>query len=1089
MPLASLTLLGGFDARLASGATLALPTHKYKALLAFLAVPAGQLHPRDRLVALLWDDRSRDQGRTALRQAVWVLRKALNNGTPAGLVIEGDLVGLDATTVRIDVAEFERVAAAGTPEELERAAALYRGEFLAGVAARETPFEEWLTVQRERLGEVALQSLARLLAYQRKTGKLEAAAQTALRLLALDPLEESVHRVLMQVYRDLGRRAAALRQYQTCVGVLQRELGTEPDAETRALYRAMVSDRAARAGTSALRPGAPEPPARPAALAETGAPLIGRTLELTLVREALDETVAGRGQIIVILGEAGMGKSRLVGALDEDAAGRGARVIVGRCFDAEQVLPYGPWTEALRRADLAGDQDLLATLPAMSRVALGRFVPELVPADLARDPSATDHMQVFDSVARLIEALATRRPLVLVIEDAHWADDISLRLLAFVARRLHGTRPVLFGITARTEELADAPALQRFLDDFDRDHAPLQISLAPLDRHETERLVAALHGDRDPAALARLHESIWAASQGSPFMVVETLHALRDGAATDAQGELSLPERVRRVVARRLERLGASARQLVATAAVIGRDFNFDLLQRASGLGTNDAIEALEELVRRHVFVEAGEGFDFRHDRIREVARQALLTPRRRLLHRQVAETLEALHAQSAETHAAVLGQHYREAEVWDRALTYLSHAGVEATARGAPREAAVMLAQAVEAQERLPAGSVTLEDVFDLRLKAARPLYACGDMAGFEKRIQELHGLAERLGDRRRLGLAYAHTCEYLRSMHEHERAREAGETGLALAVEVGDAALQDQANFQLGCLYAWRGDERRALEYLEAATARAPRLPPLGPIGHLNPYLPALGRRVAALAGLGRFAEARQVAAQAIRLVEAGANPAAFPLAQIGGMCILQGSLDEGMAHLGHSLDIQRERGFAVVRASSTAFLAEAYALAGRQSDALAVLDETAHWDTSMPTPAQQGFVCARLGYALLLVGRMGDARRFGNSALEFSTRFATPGAEAMARRLLGEVALHEAGSSSDEPERELQQAVAVATDLGLRPLVAHCQVGLARVAACRGKPHEAREHAMSAIAMYRAMEMPFWTCRAEDLLDALG
>src|SRR3989442_714748 len=137
MPAASLTLLGGFDARLASGAVLALPTHKYKALLAFLAVPAGQMHPRDRLVALLWGDRNHDQGRTALRQAIWVLRKALNDGTSAGLVIDGDLIGVDGVAVGVDAAAFERAAANGAPAELERAAALYRGEFLAGVAARE----------------------------------------------------------------------------------------------------------------------------------------------------------------------------------------------------------------------------------------------------------------------------------------------------------------------------------------------------------------------------------------------------------------------------------------------------------------------------------------------------------------------------------------------------------------------------------------------------------------------------------------------------------------------------------------------------------------------------------------------------------------------------------------------------------------------------------------------------------------------------------------------------------------------------------------------------------------------------------------
>jgi tetratricopeptide (TPR) repeat protein len=203
---------------------------------------------------------------------------------------------------------------------------------------------------------------------------------------------------------------------------------------------------------------------------------------------------------------------------------------------------------------------------------------------------------------------------------------------------------------------------------------------------------------------------------------------------------------------------------------------------------------------------------------------------------------------------------------------------------------------------------------------------------------------------------------------------------------------------------------------------------------------------------------------------------------------MCLLQGSLDESITHLVHSLDLQREHGFAVVRAPSMAFLAEAYALAGRQPEALAVLDETADWETSMPTPAQRGVVLAHLGYASLLVGRINEARRFGSCALEFAARYATPGAEAMVRRLLGEVALYEATSSADDAaEGQLQRALAVAAALALRPLAAHCRVGLARVYQHRGKHHDAHEHLASATAMYREMEMPYWVRRAEDIMNA--
>jgi tetratricopeptide (TPR) repeat protein len=204
---------------------------------------------------------------------------------------------------------------------------------------------------------------------------------------------------------------------------------------------------------------------------------------------------------------------------------------------------------------------------------------------------------------------------------------------------------------------------------------------------------------------------------------------------------------------------------------------------------------------------------------------------------------------------------------------------------------------------------------------------------------------------------------------------------------------------------------------------------------------------------------------------------------------MCLLQGSLDESIAYLVRSLDIQREHGFAVVRASSTAFLAEAYALAGRQPEALAVLAETVDWDSSMPAPAQRGSVLARLGQAWLLVNRFAEARRCGTRALEFATRYDAPGSEASARRLLGEIALYQAMPAADHTaEDELQQALAIASRLALRPLAAHCRVGLAQARARCGKRHDAGEQLKGALAMYRDMEMPFWVNRADGALAVL-
>jgi DNA-binding SARP family transcriptional activator len=227
-----LNLLGGFLARIRDE-PLTLPTRKTQALLAYLALPVGHAHQRDKLATLLWGGTPDVSARNSLRQALFVVRRALESNDDV-LRIEGDRVALDCDGVEVDAMAFERAVVDGTPAALEKAANLYRGDLLAGLAVAEAPFEEWLLAERERLRELALEGFAKLLVCQRSAGSLEGAIRTALRIATLDPLQESVHRTLMRLYVQSGRRGAALRQYQQCVSTLQRELGAEPEAETKA---------------------------------------------------------------------------------------------------------------------------------------------------------------------------------------------------------------------------------------------------------------------------------------------------------------------------------------------------------------------------------------------------------------------------------------------------------------------------------------------------------------------------------------------------------------------------------------------------------------------------------------------------------------------------------------------------------------------------------------------------------------------------------------------------------------------------------------------------------------------------------------
>src|SRR5215831_8344564 len=303
----TLTLLGGFQARLDPGARLALPTRKAQALLAYLAVPPGPAHPRDKLANLLWGSTQESTARTSLRQTLYALRRSLRGADPQPLRVDSETVSLDPAAVSVDVGEFERRAAEGTPVALVEAATVYQGDFLEGLTVQEPPFEDWLLASRERLRELALTVLGRVLTHQRAAGSTEEAIQSALKLLALDPLQEPVHRVLMRLYADTGRRGAALRQYERYVATLQRELRAEPESETMALYQEIlrrrargVSDvesrparRAPRVAETAVRPsqaGAPGPPAA------WDAPLVGREPELSRLQQMLESALAGHGR-------------------------------------------------------------------------------------------------------------------------------------------------------------------------------------------------------------------------------------------------------------------------------------------------------------------------------------------------------------------------------------------------------------------------------------------------------------------------------------------------------------------------------------------------------------------------------------------------------------------------------------------------------------------------------------------------------------------------------------------------------------------------------------------------------------------------
>jgi DNA-binding SARP family transcriptional activator len=921
----ALTLLGGFHARLTSGAALDVPTHKYRALVAYLALPPGRAHPRDKLVALLWGDLARAQGRTRLRQATLALRRALGRWAPAALEVGTDTIALRAGDVTVDAVELERLARATDMATLARVAEVYAGDLLAGLPVHEAAFEEWLAAERARLGDLALDALARLLALQRAAGRLDAAVQTARRLLALDPLHEGAHRALIALYHRLGRRADALRQYQTCLDALARQLGAEPGAETRQVYLDVL-----RAGT----PVATEPAGgRAAAWLETmrTGGLVGRVLERERLRQALERALQGRGSVVVVTGEAGMGKSRLAADLAERATRSGARVLLGQCHETDQIVAFSPWAEALRQVGTARVASLCEGLGPARRHELARLLPDLIPAAIATGGEA---LPLFEAVTALLERLSTAEPVVLVLEDVHWADEMTVRLLAFLARHLAAWR-LLVVATARGEDLDEVPFIRRALETLAGAPGHVALELPPLSRDETAALARTLA----PHAGGGLAERVWALSEGHPFTVVEMVRAARG----EAGGDGGLPPRVREALAQRLGRLGSRARRLAEVAAVIGREFDVALLAAAADLDPDAVAEGIEELVRRRLVESVGVTFRFLHHRILEAARPATL-PRRALLHRRVAEAIEKHYAADLEPHVGALADHYQRAGAWDAAVTHLRSTADLARRRGAYREALVSYQTALAAAAHLPRVPATLEQDIDLRLGMRYALAPLGQLPRIAEDVEPARRLAEGLGDRRRLAWCELFLGEAARWLGDYAGATEASGRARALALELGDRDLVLFSACFLAACHTAQGDHADARPLLEEVVAavglddpRATLLSRPAVAGGSRAWL----ARLLVLTGEPRRAPALLV--DAFRHAEAVGSPHALEVtcAVVGETRLLMGDVPAALAVLERGLALSRRAELQHRRAAIEATTGYALTLAGEAAEGVRLLE----------------------------------------------------------------------------------------------------------------------------------------------------
>ena len=809
----AIRLFGGFEARSGrDGAAVRVAPGKAQALLAYLAMRPGLAHPRDKLAVLLWGEAPAARARHSLRQALVGLRRALSRAAPACLVEDGDAIALAEAAVDVDIARFEALLEAGTPDALARAVDLYGGDLLEGLTAGEPPLEEWLIGERERLRELVLEALAKLLAHHTEAGRRETAVRFAVRLLALEPTQESIHRALMRLYERIGRRGAALRQYQACVAALARELGEEPEGETRQLYHQILQR------TASAPPGAAQLDPAPASLG-AGTALVGREAEQAVLERLVVQTAGGRGGALAVLGEAGVGKTRLAEELASRATGAGFRVLGGRAYEMERGLPFGPWVEVLRAGLAVAERGELAELPSVWRAHLQRILPEMTPAESDRARPANGSLGLFEAVARLLALLAVRSPLAVTIEDVHAADDMSLRLLAFLGRRIAGVR-ILLVVTARDEDLSGAAG--QALSSLDREGRLVRLPLDRLDEAGTRALVAALArpgmSGEDAARLAR---RVWALSEGNPFMIAE---AVRVDGREPASEEVLLPERVRDLVLGRVDRLGRRARSLLDVAAVLGRQIDFALLRRAAGLGSAEAAAGIEELVRRRILRAVGERFEFTHDSIRRAVYERLITPVRASLHLAVARILERRQADGDDTPAqALLAHHYARTGAAAKAIRYLVACAETASRRYAVEDAIGLLEDALARVPDLPTRGRDRARI-DVTLRLAVALALVGRFAEI---LDRLRPLAERIAkaDARVAGIYHARVALTASILGRHDLAVGHARLALDAGVRAEDDTALGQAHYVLAVSGFVRGHPRSGVEHAREAVARFDR------------------------------------------------------------------------------------------------------------------------------------------------------------------------------------------------------------------------------------------------------------------------
>jgi tetratricopeptide (TPR) repeat protein len=662
---------------------------------------------------------------------------------------------------------------------------------------------------------------------------------------------------------------------------------------------------------------------------------------------------------------------------------------------------------------------------------------------------------------------------ILAVEDLHWIDPTSEEWLASLVEQMAGTA-LLLVVTYRPGYRP--PWLVH--------SAATQLALTPLTPRESLAVVQAV--PQAGQLSAYVQQAIVTTAAGNPFFLEELTWAAVD-AGTPVTG-LLVPETIQAVLAMRIDRLLPVDKYVLQTAAVIGKEVPVPLLQAVMALQETALHTSLGRLQASECLYETRlvpmRAYTFKHALLQEVAYGSLLQDQRRTLHSYIVEALEQLAPDQVAEQVERLAHHALRGEVWAKAVTYGQQAGARAHDRAAFREAVTSFEQALQALAHLPEDGDTRMLALELRLALAWTLNALGELGRRLALLGEAESLARALDDRASLAQVLASMGHVRRLTGDFEGAIVASQQALDLAVALGDSALQMLASHTLGQACYAIGDFSRAAELLGQNVEAADR----------ESGTPSTGVRIASqawlartLSMLGAFAEGRRHGEEALRLatLEGRGDTPIMAHACCGLLYLAQGDLEHAIRVLEQGLALCRACGGQNDVRPIAAGLGYAYVLQGRLAEGCMLLEEGISESIRMGALFGHALWVAWLSEVCRLAGRGEEAWQHARQALDLARQCKERGNEALALFQLGAVHAHNDPSDAEQAEAYYQQALALAEALGMRPLQAHCHLGLGTLYAKAGQPEQARTTLSTAVALYCTMDMAFWLPRAEAAL----